>query len=331
MMKPRTWIAVALLVCIAGIFAFISSPPGTGAGAAGEIVVEKGMSLRDVSLLLKKRGLIRSTSGFELTGKLLGAEKDIKAGGYKISSPMNTIRLVMMLKKGAARSGDCFTIPGGKTAKQVGALLAEKGYVNEARFGELVDDAGFAGSAGIGAPGLEGYLFPETYCIGKGASEEDIIGFVAGEFHRNISVEDRERADRLGLGLHKIVILASIIEKEASEPGEKPLVSAVFHNRLKAGMLLQSCATVIYALGDRFTGELSRDDLGVLSDYNTYLHAGLPPAPVCSPGLDSIKAALYPARVDYLYFVSMNNGKHHFSSTLNEHNRAVKTYQVYPR
>ena len=179
------------------------------------------------------------------------------------------------------------------------------------------------------ATDMEGYLFPETYHFPKGTPTEKLVEAMVTQFKKTFNENWQRRADELGMTVREVVILASLIEKETSIPEERTLVSAVFHNRLRIGMKLDCDPTIIYALKqqDRFGDRLRTKDLRFDSPYNTYLYPGLPPGPICNPGQGCLEAALYPAASKYLYFVSKNDGSHHFSLTLREHLRAVQKYQ----
>jgi UPF0755 protein len=288
--------------------------------------IRRGIGLKEIAKILKDNGLIHNEFTFELLTKLKKSQHNIKAGEYKFSPGMNSIEILSKLVRGDYIKTS-FTIPEGYNILQIADLLSKKGYVNRERFIRLTKDKDFISQLGIDAPTLEGYLFPETYYIFKGAKEEEIIRIMISQLNDVITHEDKEQAKRLGLSFHQILTLASIIEKETKVAHERHLVSAVFHNRLKENIPLESDPTVIYALLPDFDGNLTKEDLKIDSIYNTYRNRGLPPTPIASPGLASIKAALYPAKVDYLYFVSMNNGTHKFSTTLKEHNRAVLKYQ----
>jgi len=180
------------------------------------------------------------------------------------------------------------------------------------------------------AQDLEGYLFPETYHIPKNTSEAELIEMMVDQFRKTFVPRWEERAKEMGMEIRDIVTLASLIEEETSVPEEKPLVSSVFHNRLKLGMKLDCDPTIIYALKKKngYLGRLRNKDLKLNSPYNTYLHNGLPPGPISNPGQESLKAALCPSETDYLYFVSKNDGTHKFSSTFKEHQRAVIEFQI---
>lgn len=254
-------------------------------------------------------------------------DKKMKSGTYGLSPSMPLDKVVRILSTGGSSSTSCFTIPEGSTLKKIAEILQSKGYAHANNFMSAAENDEIAYDHGITSETLEGYLFPETYCAGTDSSESLLIDMMLKEFGKKLPSDINETSEALGLTLHKVITLASIIEKEASDKEERRLVSAVFHNRLKAGMPLQSCASVIYALGDSYDGNLRKTDLEIDSLYNTYIHNGLPPGPISNPGVDSIIAALHPAEVDYLYFVSTNNGKHIFSSSYEEHLAAVHQYQ----
>ncbi|MFQ5717561.1 MAG: endolytic transglycosylase MltG, partial [Nitrospinales bacterium] len=189
-------------------------------------------------------------------------------------------------------------------------------------------DRSLIDSLDIPGENLEGYLFPETYHFDKNTDERAIVKTMVDTFKRRaLKPEYLDRARELGFSFHKIITLASLIEKETGREDERELISAVFHNRLRKNMRLQCDPTVIYALKN-FDGNLRKKDLGIDSPYNTYRYAGLPPGPIANPGLESIRAALYPASANYIYFVSKQNGSHEFSSALADHNRAVRKYQL---
>jgi UPF0755 protein len=175
-------------------------------------------------------------------------------------------------------------------------------------------------------PTLEGYLFPDTYHLFREMDPEEVIHMMVNQFKKVFGPDLANRASELGISESEAVILASIIEKETPLPEEKALVSSVFHNRLKKKIPLQSDPTVIYGIKN-FNGNLTKEDLMRHTPYNTYLVPGLPPTPICNPGRDSLLAAVHPAPVPYLYFVSKNDGSHFFSSDIEEHNRAVLKYQ----
>lgn len=333
--NKKFWILVAAApVFIAVISAFLifyfSFYVPTGELAEPVVVmIEKGDTLSGVAGDLKGLGAIKNEEVFITTARIIGVQKRIRAGEYEITPDMSPKDILVLLLRGKVIEY-AVIIPEGHNIYQVSKLLSEKGLFDEGVFLELLHDVDFIASFGIDAEILEGFLFPDTYNFNRGMSEKDIIGLMVD---RHFSVFNDEKNGVTGevesadLSDYELLILASIIEKEAKADDERPLVSAVFFNRLEKGMKLDSCATVIYGIWDRFDGNLKKADLEAYTEYNTYIIAGLPPSPICNPGRAAIGAALSPADVDYLYFVSKNDGTHHFSSTLAEHNRAVYKYQ----
>ncbi|MDD5723094.1 MAG: endolytic transglycosylase MltG [Syntrophales bacterium] len=293
-----------------------------------ELTVEipRGIPFAQTADILDEAGLLRHKKRFCLLAAVTGASKRIKAGEYDLRSSMSPMAVLEKLVKGKVKGYQIF-IPEGFTLRRIATRLENQGLADRETFISLASDSRFLSSLGIEGESAEGYLFPDTHTLNKSMGEEGIIRFMVRQFRKVMTPDMLERADELGLTEDELVILASIIEKEGGPKEEKPMISAVFHNRLKKGMRLQSDSTVIYDIED-FDGNLRRTDLEKETPYNTYRIKGLPPGPICNPGLDSIEAALYPAPVDFLYFVSKNNGSHHFSSNLTDHNAAVLKYQI---
>lgn len=288
------------------------------------IEIKKGMNISEISLLLKKEKIIRDVWLFKLLTRVRYGTV-IKAGEYRMDSAINILQLIGILEHGKALCHKV-TIPEGYTIRQIAEILAERGLADPEKFIETANDPALARQLGIQAESMEGYLFPDTYCFTKGLPEKLIIEAMVLRFQKVIPREWEEQAREMGFDFHQIVTLASLIEKETSRKEEKPLVSAAYHNRLRDGMRLQCDPTVIYSLAS-FGGNLTKEHLSIDSPYNTYRIYGLPPGPIANPGKDSIRAALYPIKIGYRYFVSRNNGTHEFSFTLKEHNRAVEKYQ----
>jgi len=292
-----------------------------------ELRISRGKTLKEIALMLKDEGLLRRPFFFWLHGRITKLDRDIKAGIYVINYPMSPLQLLRSLKEGEQKTIR-IVIPEGFTTRQIADLLAKRGVItSKEEFYKLVQDEDFLLSLGIKAPSVEGFLFPDTYNFSPQEDPKEVIKIMVNNFRNRWPKSFSERAKELGFDEYEILILASIIEKETALKREKPLVSAVFHNRLKRKMPLCADPTVIYGLGESFKGNLTRAHLRMPSPYNTYLKKGLPPTPICNPGLDSIEAALYPASVPYLYFVSRNDGSHYFSRTLEEHNQAVFLFQ----
>ncbi len=287
--------------------------------------VPEGASFKEVAHLLAKKDLIVSPFWFRLLGKVQDAERKIQPGEYDLHTAMRPAEILNALVKGRVIQYSV-TIPEGLTAQQIGRLLEEAGIAKQADMARLATDPAFVKSLGIEARTLEGYLFPETYHFPRRTKPEDVLRAMVHRFKEAYTPDLQARAAALKMTEGEVLILASIIEKETARDAERPLVSAVFHNRLAQGRPLQSDPTVIYGIPN-FEGTLKRAHLAKKTPFNTYVNRGLPPWPIANPGLKSIQAAVNPAPVKYLYFVSKNDGSHHFSVTLAEHNRAVERYQ----
>lgn len=303
---------------------FLVLPPSS-ARTEKLVEVPRGATLRDVADILAAEDIVNNPLYFTIAAKLAGVERQIKPGEYVLNTRMRPLEVLDFLRKGITLHYE-IVIPEGYTMEQIAGLLQEKEILPAEEFIRRARDPEFIRSLGLDSESLEGYLFPSTYYISKDTTADRILQRMVQVFDRVYTTELSERARQLGMTRHQVVTLASIIEKEASAESERPLVSAVFHNRLRLGMPLQSDPTVIYAVS-AFDGNLKRAHLMMDSPYNTYQRRGLPPGPIANPGAASIQAALYPAPVDYLYFVSRNNGTHYFSSSIDEHNRAVAIYQ----
>lgn len=286
-------------------------------------IVKKGSGLRTVATELERRRLVKGKNLFILWALLKGSAGDIKAGEYSLNRSMAPIRVLNILTSGAIKTYP-LTIPEGLTAEQIADLLAKKDLVNKMEFMSLVMDKTLVASYHVDGPSLEGYLFPDTYLISKDIGARELIDVMVNRFWNVFNALTKGQKDFMPLG--ETVTLASLVEKETGLAEERPVIASVFINRLKKRMRLESDPTVIYGLKD-FDGNLKRKDLRVHSQYNTYINYGLPPGPIANPGRDSLMAAINPAKTNYLYFVSKNDGSHHFSATLKEHNRAVVKYQ----
>lgn len=290
-----------------------------------EIRVDRGESFSSVVEKLKEKRVISNVKMFALWARLRGLDAKIRWGIYVFDLPLAPAEVLDRMVEGKVALRRV-TIPEGLTLREIAQLLEQGGLVSRERFLREARDPNLHERLGLSRKGVEGYLFPDTYYFPYTADERDILIAMVRRFGEVFTESMRERARALGLGPDKVVVLASIIEKETAVEAERHLVSAVFHNRLRKRMPLQSDPTVIYGL-KRFSGDLTYRDLAARHPYNTYQNSGLPPGPIGNPGLASLKAALEPAPVPYLYFVSKNDGSHLFSSTLREHNEAVRLYQ----
>jgi UPF0755 protein len=289
------------------------------------VEIPEGASFKDVSNLLAEKSLILSPFWFRLLGKVQDADRKVKPGEYDLHTAMRPAEILNLLVTGKVIKYTVL-VQEGFTARQIGKLLAEAGIVKEADVARLVSDPLFIQSLGVDGPTLEGYLFPDTYYFPRRAKAEEVVKAMVAGYRQAYTPEMQARAAALGMTERQVMTLASIIEKETGQDEERPLISAVFHNRLKRRLPLQSDPTVIYGITN-FSGNLTRADLTRRTPFNTYTSTGLPPGPIASPGSKSIIAALNPAPVDYIFFVSKNDGTHQFSTTLAEHNRAVGRYQ----
>ena len=288
--------------------------------------IPSGQAFRVTTDLLFKAGIIKSPFKFNMVARLKGYDKQLKAGEYALSATMTPIQIMEKLVKGEVQLYK-LTVPEGLNIYQIADRVAEAGFAQNSSFIAAATDADLARKNGIPAATLEGYLFPETYYFPKKVSIETIISTMLKRFRKVFNSAWKERADQLGFSIHQIVTLASIIEKETGAPFERPVISSVFHNRLKRKMRLESDPTVIYGLKN-FDGNLKRRHLETPTPYNTYKIRGLPAGPIANPGTKSLEAALYPADTKFIYFVSKKNKTHQFSTNFKDHNRAVRKYQL---
>lgn len=290
-----------------------------------EIEIPKGATFRKAVEILSKEGLMKNKTLFLIIGRMSGLERKIRAGYYSIRGSMSPLSLLRMLISGQIIEYEIVIVEG-DSLREIGAKLAEKGIIKKEDFIKLSTDRGFLSFHDIKAPSFEGYLFPDTYKIPKGTDSKEAIGGMIKRMREQYSDELRVRASEIGLSEREVLTLASIIEKEAKVDKERPLISAVYHNRLRKRIPLQADPTSIYGI-EGFRRDITEKDLKRKTPYNTYIIKGLPPGPIASPGIKSIKAALYPADVPYLFFVSNNDNTHRFSVTPREHQVAVEIYR----
>lgn len=308
-------------------------PAGSPAAADSwkEINIPLNSSTAQIAAILQQEGIIKNGLVFRFYARYKGYDQKLQAGTYSFYPGMPAREILHKLQQGVVRGkGVRFTIPEGFTVEQIAARLDKEGLADEEAFLNLCREYKSKSSFDFLGAGpadlkysLEGYLFPDTYETRPDITPEELVALMLGRFNEIFDVTFRRRADKLGYSIPQIVTLASLVEKEARTPQERPLVSAVFHNRLKSESMpfLQSCATIQYILGEA-KPVLTYADLEIDSPYNTYLYPDLPPGPIASPGRDALEAALYPADVDYLYFVYKEDGsgEHYFSTTLEDHN-----------
>lgn len=288
--------------------------------------IPKGSGLNGISEKLMNLGVIANDKLFVLYVVKEGWQDDLKAGEYKFTQGSTMADVVNKIVSGDVEL-DQVTIPEGLTVKEIARLLDNNGVVSEADFIEETQNKVLLKELlGPDASSFEGYLFPETYSYSRSLTSKELIVLMVERFKAVYdSLSDNRR--KVNLTDSEILTLASIIEKETGAAFERSLISAVFHNRLRIGMKLDSDPTVIYGMGDNYSGNLRRKDLRKYTEYNTYVIKGLPPGPIANPGRDSIVAVLNPADVEYLYFVSKGDGTHYFSKSFREHQNAVNKYQ----
>ncbi len=302
--------------------------PGLPAGGVF-VDVRPGDSTRTIAERLEAAGVVREAWTFRFAAWRGGHERALQAGEYYFDEPASPVAVLAKIAAGRVHLKP-ITFPEGLTLPQMGAVVDEWGLASAAEFAAASRRVELVADLDPAAADLEGYLFPETYSLPRTATVDDLVAAMVARFRVVFDAELRARAAERGLTTREAVTLASIIQRESGSEAEFPLVSAVFNNRLRIGMPLQSDPTTIYALerAGRYDGNLTRANLRFDSPYNTYVYPGLPPGPIAAPGGEVLRAALAPADVSYLYFVSRNDGTHAFAETLREHNRNVREFQV---
>lgn len=321
------FLGLALLVAGSAVFHFwlFTRLPGSPSREIRQLTIQPGMSGPRVAQLLYDHGVVANAQEFYLLCWLRRSLGKLQAGEYAfmpLSAPDQILDQIIHGRVIVCSA----TLPEGATIRDMAKVLAQRGIIPEAEFIKLATDRESIGALGLDVPTLEGYLFPETYTFSRPINGAQIVKAMVRQFWRHLPPDWRQRAEELGYSLNDIVILASIVEKEAVIDSERSIIAAVFYNRLKLNMPLQSDPTAVYDLPD-FTGPVTAAQLKRQSPYNTYLKKGLPVGPICNPGAKSLRAAFYPEDVRYIYFVSNNDGSHYFSETLSEHHKAVTRYQ----
>lgn len=319
-----------LVVLLTGIlFGRYAFNPVNPEVAVQTVIIPKGLAFSRIMQTLDDAGLVGNRPFFWILAIGKGAEKHIRAGEYELSGTMTPSALLDKLVHGDIK---VYTVLLHEdiNVNEVARRLSAYKLIDEREFETLSTNRSFLTSIGIDADSIEGYLYPDTYKFDRSMTTRDILRKMVARFWKQITPEMRNRATEIGLTQTQWVTLASIIGKESGNNDEKNLISAVFHNRMAKGMKLQSDPTAVYDLEKKgiHVPTVLLSHLKTDSPYNTYRIKGLPPGPIANPGIDSLVAALYPADVDYLYFVSNNNRAHEFSTNLAAHNRAVSKYQI---
>ena len=326
--KFKTLLLLAFIIVLSGAVIAVNFVYRSVDDSSRTVLIDipRGDGFLQIIDKLDQAGLVTNRPLFTILATLKGAARQIRAGEYELTSSMTPVEIIAKLVKGEIKFY-MVTIPEDLTVREIAALLAANKLVKESNFLDLARDRRFVASLGIAGDSLEGYLYPETYKLDRSMGSRKIIQIMNRQFWERFTPEMRKQAAELGMTINEVVTMASLIGKETGFKDEKPLISAVFHNRLGMGMKLQSDPTAVYDL-EEFDGKIRRSHLLRDAPHNTYRIKGLPPGPIANPDIDSLKAALYPAKTDYLYFVSNNNGSHDFSSNLTAHCQAVSRYQI---
>ncbi len=328
--------SVGLFICSAtvaggGYLYYLSLPPDSSDSEPVAFRVEEGEPVARIASRLQEEGLLRSVLPIRLLSRFNETEARFQRGNYALQRDMSAVEVHRRLTTGS-QVLTRVTIPEGRSTGQIARILDRHGIAGEEEFRAAVADPELARELGIPADSAEGYLFPDTYHFPEEFPAELVVRTMAATFFRTLDRIAPEHRRLEPQELHRRVIMASIIEREYITKEEAPLIASVFYNRLEAGMRLESCATVVYVMTEQqglpHPDRLFYRDLERQSDYNTYLHAGLPPGPISTPGAVSLDAAFNPATTDYWFFVlrGPNAKEHHFSRTFQEHNQATVLY-----
>ena len=294
---------------------FVDIPNGTGPVGIGQRLVDAG--------------IVRDPWTFRAAVLISGRARQLKAGEYRFDKPSDALEVIDRIRRGDVYRR-LLTFREGLTISEMAVVFEQKEFGPAGEFIKAASDPAAIRDLDPAARDLEGYLFPETYALPRGTTAREVVGLMVTAFKKAFDEELRAAAAADGLTVRQAVTLAALVEKETGTPDERPIVAGVYRNRMKMGMAMQADPTVIYGLqkAGRYNGNLTREDLQFDSPYNTYRYPGLPPGPIASPGRASLQATVHPAPVDYVYFVSRNDGTHAFATTLEEHNQNVFTWQV---
>lgn len=325
---------LTILLCAgttAVLYRFAHQPMDpTGASKKIELDILKGMHPHEISYALQKEGVVTNANLFYWLGRFTGGWSGIKAADYEVSPGMTPLQLFQLFKSGIGIQHSLL-IREGENIYQIGDTFEKAGLGSKDAVLKHLRSAELITAFGLGEDGIrsfEGYLFPNTYFYDRKETAINLIHRMVDGFLHTWTPEVQARANEIGLNRKQVVTLASMVEKETGASFERPMIASVFFNRLKKKMKLQSDPTTIYGMGEAYTGNLKRDDLKKPSEYNTYTVPALPAGPISNPNPESVKAVLYPADTDFLYFVSKNDGTHLFSKTYGDHNKYVQKLQV---
>jgi UPF0755 protein len=325
-------IAICFLLAVTGgasFYVYQGLQPVEGTAGVKKVTIPAGSSVREIAQLLEEQGIIKNATLFTYYAKVKGIGSRLQAGDYQFQAGQTVDQLLQAMVEGKTVVDTVrFTVPEGWNVEQIAAHLAEKGLVDKQKFLQEVNHGSFPEFPFVATIPkkegrkyrLEGYLFPETYEVKKGATEHEIIARMLAQFQKEIKPDWTAKLKQRNMSLDDAVNLASIVEREVVVDKERPLVAGVYYNRLREGWLLQADATVQFILGKQ-RDRLTYDDLKINNPYNTYVHPGLPPGPIASPGRESLAAVVQPASHEYFFYVTKKDGsfEHYFSKTLDEH------------
>lgn len=322
--RVAAYLVLALALLAAGLSAWAIYGDRALPAQPANVVIEKGLGTADIGALLERQRVVRSGTLFRLYVRIVRPHLNIEAAEYDFPSNETLPEVVDRLAAGGRPLVAWVTIPEGYTVRQIARRLDARGLFPADDF-ERVALTSTVVVGGVRSKNLEGFLFPDTYSIPRGASPDTVVSIMTAQFLKELPTNYLLTAKRLHLSVPQIVTLASLVEREAKVDDERALMAGVYYNRLRLGMPLEVDATIEYAL-PYHKAALSYEDLAVDSPYNTYKRPGLPPTPIANPGKKSIDAAFHPARTDYVYYVYMGKGRHKFSRTLQEQQQAEQQY-----
>jgi len=326
-MRPsrRSSIRIALIAAAGAfaLYAFLAVFTSALRKGTVDVVIQRGTSFSHALALFREAGAFRTEFPFRVLGRVYGVDRALKPGLYRIPANATPLEVFRMLRNGEIQTVT-FTVPEGYTLIEIADVVEKAGIGRSADFLALAKDPQFLKEIKIEAPSLEGFLFPDTYTVPTVSTPREVILTMVDRFRQIIDKELRPQIEASKLSLLEVVTLASIVEKEAKQDFERPIIASVYLNRLARNMRLEADPTILY--GIRPLGEPIRfSEIRNQTPYNTYVIRGLPPGPIANPGLASLRAVLSPETSNYLYFVAREDGTHQFSRTLEEHNRAVRS------
>jgi UPF0755 protein len=324
-LRRLLYLAIAGILLFIGWVAYQVNDPVQPPALPYEFSIEAGTSLKTVASQLTREGLLPNAWSFILVSRLMGLASSLKAGDYEITGDISPLELLKRITRGDITQSEIRFVEGW-TFSQLRQALDQHSSIRHDTAG--LTDRQIMKLIGATETAAEGLFFPDTYFFARGSSDVEILKRAYHAMQKHLVTAWAGRSGGLPLqDPYQALILASIVEKETGKESDRGMVAGVFLNRLRARMLLQTDPTVIYGLGDKFDGNLRKKDLSTDHEYNTYTRRGLPPTPIALPGFASIQAVMNPAKTDALYFVAKGKGESHFSSNLEEHNRAVWKYQ----